>query len=374
MNRNFDTNSTITVSVPATTANLGPGFDCIGAALSWHNRFHFTLVSATVSSSPIIQVEGKQAEQLSCDRDNLLYRAFMKLFEVVGQSPPGIKIEIELAIPLARGLGSSATAIVGGLMGANALAGSPLNPAELLGLAIELEGHPDNVVPALLGGCRLAVSSHTTSFDAVDVDAVNSNVVNCDAVNSGAVDSDVVNFNTVDFKMANAEMRNSRNNWQICEIPWHPEIIPILAIPDFELSTQAARHVLPQSYDRTDTIFNIAHLGLLIRALETGNADWLSTALFDRIHQPYRQGLIPGFASVKQAAISAGAYGVVISGAGPTVLALGAPDRAEPIAVAMEEAWVEYHVIIAVRPVSIDTAGAFISSAKLPDSVQSVQD
>ena len=117
--------------------------------------------------------------------------------------------------------------------------------------------------------------------------------------------------------------------WTICDLPWHDRLIPVVAIPDVELSTALARQVLPRQYDRADAIFNMAHLGLLLRGLDQGRSDWLRTALDDRIHQPYRKALIPGFEALETAALAAGAYGVVISGAGPTVLELpfGASER-----------------------------------------------
>ncbi|EAW43269.1 Homoserine kinase, partial [Nodularia spumigena CCY9414] len=261
--------SSITVTVPATTANLGPGFDCIGAALTLYNKFKFTRLD---EGGLIIDVTGAEAERVQTDESNLLYQAFVKLYQYIGQTPPSVKMEIQLGVPLARGLGSSATAIVGGLVGANQLAGAPLTQLQVMELAIAMEGHPDNVVPALLGGCRLAATS--------------------------------------------------ADNWAICDIPWNEDIVPVLAIPDFELSTSEARQVLPTQVSRADAIFNTAHLGLLLRGLQTGKGEWLSTALQDRLHQPYRQALIPGYDAVNAAAMKAGAYGMVISGAGPTLLAL----------------------------------------------------
>ncbi|WP_126148017.1 homoserine kinase [Synechococcus elongatus] len=277
----------VRVAVPATTANLGPGFDCLGAALTLYNHFWF----APASTGELeITARGMDAEKISGDRDNLVYRAFAAFFEKQEQPVPALKLEIELAVPLARGLGSSATAIVAGLVGANALAGSPWSNAQLCDLATELEGHPDNVVPALLGGCRLAA-------------------------------------------------RDRQNQWAIADLDWHPDLIPVVAIPDFELSTEAARQVLPTQYSRSDAIFNAAHVGLVVRSLASGNGEWLAAALQDRLHQPYRQALIPGYAAVETAALEAGAFGLVISGAGPTLLAISSPDRAEAVRQAMLTTW-----------------------------------
>ncbi len=243
--------SIVTVKVPATTANLGPGFDCIGAALGLYNEFKFTRLDAP---GLIIQVSGAEAERVQTDESNMLYQAFLKLYQYIDQTPPPVKIEIQMGVPLARGLGSSATAIVGGLVAANQLSGSLLSHSQVMELAIAIEGHPDNVVPALIGGCRLAATNHT--------------------------------------------------DWEICEIPWHPDIIPVVAIPDFELSTAEARRVLPTQVSRADAIFNTAHLGLLLRGLETGHGEWLKTGLQDRLHQPYRQALIPGYDAVQTGCFS----------------------------------------------------------------------
>ena len=306
--------STVTVTVPATTANLGPGFDCIGAALSLYNRFQFSRLEPSATEKLKITVTGQEAAKVKTDDSNLAYQAFIKLYRYLNQSPPPVAIHIDMQVPLARGLGSSATAIIGGLVGANELAGKPLSQVEVMQLAIELEGHPDNVVPALLGGCRLAASNAPSG------------------------------------------------SWQICDIPWHPDIVPVVAIPDFELSTAEARQVLPADYSRADAIFNAAHLGLLVRALETGNENWLRCALPDKIHQPYRQSLIKGYEAVQQAALNAGAYGMVISGAGPTLLALTDATNADAVEKAMAAAWGEFGVKADVRAIGLDTQGAQVSS------------
>ncbi|MEQ8540594.1 MAG: homoserine kinase [Coleofasciculus sp. D1-CHI-01] len=306
--------SPVTVTVPATTANLGPGFDCIGAALTLYNTFTFTRLSSDTpwetERAVRIRVSGVEANQVKTDETNLAYQAFLKLYNQIGHTPPPVQLKIDLDVPLARGLGSSATAIVGGLVGANQLAGEPLSQTEVMQLAIALEGHPDNVVPAILGGCRLAARG--------------------DAV---------------------------LKEWEICDIPWHDQIIPVVAIPNFELSTQQARQVLPSQVSRADAIFNVAHFGLLIRALATGRGDWLQTALQDTLHQPYRQALIPGYEAVQTAALKAGAYGVTISGAGPTLLALVDPMQAEAVVTAMAEAWQEVGISAIARSHSIDTQG-----------------
>ncbi len=311
----------VTVTVPATTANLGPGFDCLGAALSLYNRFQFSLLP-TGEKAVVIEATGLEADLVGKDESNLAYRAFAYFYQQIGQVPPPVHLAIALEVPLARGLGSSATAIVGGLLGASELAGSPISQEKVMEMAIALEGHPDNVVPALIGGCRLSASGSTLS-----------------------------------------SASGKESAWTICEVPWHSDIVPIVAIPNFELSTAEARRVLPQSYSRADAIFNMAHLGLLLQGLETGRADWLSAALQDRIHQPYRQQLIRGYEAVQKGAIAAGAYGMVISGAGPTLLALSHQDQAVAVEAAMAIAWAEEGVSLTTQVLQLDTAGAVIQSA-----------
>ena len=189
------------VSVPATTANIGPGFDCLGAALTRYNRFTFTPLTG---AEPLqITVTGAEHERVATDASNLAYVAFSQFFAHIQQPVPPVRLQIKLGLPLARGLGSSSTAIVGGILGANALADQVLSPAELAQLATAIEGHPDNVVPALLGGCRLATA-------------------------------------------------NEAGDGMICEVPWQAAIIPIVAIPAFEISTAKAR-------DRKSTRLNSSH-------------------------------------------------------------------------------------------------------------------
>lgn len=304
----------VTVRVPATTANIGPGFDCLGAALTLYNRFTFE--EHPTGQTLEITVSGVNADRVGTDPENLVYQAFVKFYERLDRPVPALKLGIHMEVPLARGLGSSATAIVGGLVGANVLAGTPCSIDQIAALATEMEGHPDNVVPALMGGCRLAAS--------------------------GVV-----------------------RDWEICQLAWASGVVPVVAIPEFELSTQAARQVLPSSYSRPDAVFNMAHLGLLLQGLATGNGDWLKAALQDKIHQPYRKALIPGYDTVEQAAIAAGAYGMVISGAGPTLLALAPRDVAETVRSAMETAWTQTGIGVQAISLQLDTQGAVVSEKSI---------
>ena len=295
---------TAQVTVPATTANIGPGFDCLGAAFTLYNHFKFTPTDQPLT----ITISGNEANRLSTGPDNLVYTAFVALYQHLNKPIPNIHIDIDLHVPLSRGLGSSSTAIVGGLVGANLLAGSPLSQTQLATLATDLEGHPDNVVPALLGGCQLSVYQKGEPLT-------------------------------------------------LCEIPWHDAIIPIVAIPDFELATSEARRVLPDSYSRNDAIFNTAHLGLLTQALATAKGDWLQRALCDRIHQPYRKTLIPNYDDIHTTALAAGAWGLVISGAGPTLLALASPKTAPTVCQTLGKPWRLAEIPYTVHQLAIDFQG-----------------
>ncbi len=291
------------VSVPATTANIGPGFDCLGAALTLYNQFEFSLADRLT-----ITASGEGADKVERDETNLVYQAIAKFYQHIDRPIPPIAFHTDTKIPLSRGLGSSATAIVGGIVGANLLAGSPLERLELLDLAIAMEGHPDNVAPAMLGGCQLMAS-------------------------------------------------NQAGGWEYCDLHWHESIGLVVAIPDFELSTAKAREVLPKQFSMKDAVFNASHLALLSHGIQTGNVNWLKAGLQDRLHQNYRQSLIIGMAEVQAAASAAGAYGLVISGAGPTLLSLAPMGTIEAVAQAMSQAWQAIGVNAVTKCLAIATDG-----------------
>ncbi|QPN63284.1 homoserine kinase [Synechococcus sp. CBW1004] len=279
----------VVVNVPATTANLGPGFDCLGAALDLGNRFALQVVDGGAERFDLI-IEGSEGSHLRGGPDNLVYRAAQRVWREAGIEPVALEARVQLAVPPARGLGSSATAIVAGLIGANALVGEPLSTEKLLELAIDIEGHPDNVVPSLLGGLCLTA-------------------------------------------------RTASQRWRVLRCEWAADVQAVVAIPSIRLSTSEARRAMPRSIPIPDAVINLGALTLLLQGLRTGNGDLIADGLHDRIHEPYRWGLIQGGRSVRQAALEAGAWGCVISGAGPTLLALAPPDRAEAISAAMVAAW-----------------------------------
>lgn len=295
----------VTVTVPATTANLGPGFDCLGLALTLYNQVTFTDAAATFA----IHISGEGADWLPTDESNLVWQAAQRLFEVVGKWPSGTHIELENGIPAGSGLGSSAAAVVAGLVAANTLVGGGLSRHELLELATEIEGHPDNVAPALFGGLTL--------------------------------------------------INQTESGLHLECIPV-PTLTAVIVLPDFTLPTAQARAALPAQITRQDAIFNIGRMGLLVRALQAGDHDKLRLAMQDRLHQPYRLPLVPGLVEAFAAAYSSGASGVALSGAGPSLIAF-APQGHTQIASACQHAFSQAGLTSRAWVLAVETAGAVSS-------------
>ncbi|WP_094553871.1 homoserine kinase [Synechococcus sp. 1G10] len=279
----------VQVDVPATTANLGPGFDCLGAALELNNRFELRCIEGDGERFDLL-IEGSEGAHLRGGPDNLVYRSAQRVWKEAGQQPVALEARVRLAVPPARGLGSSATAIVAGLIGANALVGEPLSKEKLLELAIDIEGHPDNVVPSLLGGLCMTA-------------------------------------------------RAASNRWRVVRCEWQESVKAVVVIPAIRLSTSEARRVMPKLIPISDAVVNLGSLTLLLQGLRTGNGDLIADGMHDRLHEPYRWGLIQGGRQVRQAALDAGAWGCVISGAGPSLLALASADHAPAVSRAMVSAW-----------------------------------
>lgn len=301
---------TVTVRVPATSANLGPGFDALGLALRLHNT-----VSIEPADSPEIGIEGEGERTLPRDASHLVYQAAAAVAARAAEvgKAPGIRafrITQRNAIPLARGLGSSAAAIVGGAVAANALLGGPLDQQALLDLATEMEGHPDNVAPALLGG-----------------------LVVCTRTPTGV-------------------------RWMRLA---PPPLKVVLAVPDYPVSTEEARRRLPARVPFPDAVFNVTRAALLVAALTGGRPDLLDEATQDRLHQPYREHLIPGLQEVFAAARRAGAYGVALSGSGPAVLAFG---DAAGIGPAMAQAFEAAGSASRILRAEFDITGAVVEETR----------
>jgi homoserine kinase len=280
----------VTVNAPASTANLGPGFDCLALALDLWNQATFTLEGQGIR----VRTRGEGTGLLPQDERNLVARAALRLYQSVGAPVPlGLQIQCDNHIPLSSGLGSSAAAIATGLLGANALLGDPAGPEEILRLATALEGHPDNVAAALLGGLTLAISSGEGVL------------ARC--------------------------------------LPVAPFQV-ILGVPAMHLPTQVARAALPREVPLSDAVYNIGRTAYLIEALRSGDLALLGKVMDDRLHQPYRLKLIPGGAEAFQAARKAGAQAVALSGAGPSIVAIAPvedetnPDQGDPTANASAKA------------------------------------
>jgi homoserine kinase len=272
----------IRVRVPASSANLGPGFDALGLALALHNQ-----VEIEESDRVSVSVVGEGAGRLDAGAMNVVARGAAMAFEAAGRPFRGATIHCVNRIPLGRGLGSSAAAWVGGLVGANALLGGPLDRDALVTLAARAEGHPDNVAAALLGGLTVSCSTEER------VVAV--------------------------------------------ALPVPADIHWVVLVPELESATGDARAVLPDTVPRSDAVFNVQRVSLLLAALGTDRADLLEVAMRDRLHQPYRLRLFPWMSAVEAAAREAGALGCALSGAGSAVLA-AVRDSTERVAHAMEGA------------------------------------
>jgi homoserine kinase len=291
------------VRIPATSANLGPGFDALGLALALHNE-----VRATEAEGVRVTLAGEGAGRLPTDAGNVVARGVRLAYEAAGRPFRGVTLECTNRIPTARGLGSSAAAWVGGLVAGNALLGGPLSRQALLALAARAEGHPDNVAAALLGGLTVSCA-HGDEVTAV-------------------------------------------------ALPVPPGLGWVALIPETSASTVEARAVLPPTVPRGDAVFNVQRVALLLAALQTGRLEALGEALDDRLHQPYRMAkLFPWMRDVAAAARGAGALGCVLSGSGPALLAAVAGDGAR-VARAMEAALAAAGLAGRAEAFGVDTEGA----------------
>ena len=255
----------VTVRVPATSANMGPGFDCLGIALDIWN-----IVSVEVGGQGF-EIFGHGEGELPRDESNLVWSSIARVFDEAGRTMPAMSLTCHNDIPTTRGLGSSSAALVGGLVAGNELCGNPFDKSELLQMAANTEGHPDNVAPALFGGMQIAVSQ--------------------------------------DGRVVSAP------------VPVPENLSAVLYVPNTPMPTEEARGLLGDSVPRSDAVFNIGRAALLVRALATGDLEYLDIATEDRLHQPARQTIFFPMKNIIRAALGAGALGVFLSGAGSTVLA-----------------------------------------------------
>ncbi len=275
----------VVVRVPASTANLGPGFDTLGLALSLWNTLRVGW-----SDEPSVTVHGEGQGRLRADARNLTYRAAARLLEEAGAGGRHLAIESWQEVPLSRGLGSSSCAIAGGIYAANALLGYPLEPHRLLALATAIEGHPDNVAPALMGGMTIAVR---------------------------------------DGKVVHA-----------VPVPVPPDLQCVVFIPERPLPTKKAREVLPKTVSLADAVHNVGRTALLVAGFALDRPEYLRLATQDRLHQPQRRTVFREMKVLFESALRAGARGVFLSGAGSSVVALTTKgeNRAFTIGAEMAEA------------------------------------
>ena len=305
----------VTVKVPATTANIGPGFDCLGLALPVYNEI---TVEETVMPGSGVEIniidENDIYDVISIPKDenNLAYKAIELLYNFIGQTASDIKITIKTNIPVARGLGSSASVIVGGLVAANELLGKPADSAVLLSIASEVEGHPDNVTPALFGGFCL----------------------------SSIEDDGSVAFSKIDWP----------ENWKLTVL-----------IPDYELDTRIARSVLPENIGIKDAAFNLRKCAMIIDAVYRKDSEMMKRALKDKLHQPYREKLINGFKELQELLENKeNILGCVISGAGPTILVISENDGFEKVQNDVIQIFDDLNVNCDIRTYKIENEGTLV--------------
>jgi len=258
------------IRVPASSANVGSGFDSLGFAINLYNIFKIEKTKKGIETKIIDQTSGKSL--ILPPEDNLFYQALKRIYTAAGRNIVGLSLTEIIDIPFARGLGSSASAVIAGLVAGNYLLEKPFSEKEIIEFAIEIEWHPDNVLPAYKGGFIISVIS----------------------------DEGII------YK----------------KVALDEEIKFLFIIPDFKMKTEEVRKVLPASIPLQDTVFNLGRTALLTASLMEKDLDMLKIALEDRLHQDYRSKLIPGFYNIIETAYHHGAYGVCLSGSGPTIMAV----------------------------------------------------
>lgn len=297
----------VNIRVPATSANLGAGFDTFGMAFAMYNRVGLKRISGRAIRLENVGAYTKGMEQI---KENLTVRAARRVFDAVGERFGGLEFKMYNVIPVSRGLGSSSAAIIGGMVAANRLLGDPLSKEQLLEMAVELEGHSDNVAPALYGGF----------------------VSSCQR----------------DGKTVALKLTPPKN------------LVAVVAIPDFYLSTSKARRILPKEIKREDAVHNIQCASMMVGAMATGDLELFAAAFDDKIHQEQRYRLIKGAKRVLRSAKNTGAIAAGLSGAGPTLIAFCDADdkRADKVKYAMRRAWATVGVNARAEVLAQDNIGA----------------
>ena len=308
----------ISVKVPATSANIGPGFDCLGMALPIYN---IVTIDETVLPGTGVEINILSEEEdvdkliidhIPKDENSVVYKAVELLYNSIGQTPSELKINIETAIPVTRGLGSSAAVIVGALIAANKLLGNPADESALLSIATEIEGHPDNVTPAILGG--LVMSS-------------------------------LENDGSIVYRKLN----------------WPDEWAITVCIPDVELATEISRSVIPKEIPLEDAVFNLKRMGMFVEAVNTHDSELMKLALTDKLHQPYREKLVPGLKELSDAfRHEDDVLGCVLSGAGSSMLIISKHNVTDRVMSVTQDIMNNLNVKADIRTLKIEENGATI--------------
>ncbi len=308
----------ISVKVPATTGNIGPGFDSIGMALPIYNTVTIeeTVLPGTGVQINVISdnntVDDLSLEHIPLDENSIIYKAVELLYNSIGQTPSELKITVHSQIPIAKGLGSSSSVIVGGLLAANELLGKPADEVALLSIAAEVEGHPDNVTAAIKGGLVLSAKDD-------------------------------------DGRIIYSKL-NWPEEWQIT-----------LCIPDYELATDIARSVLPKEVPLDDAVYNAQRLAMFVQAINTKDTELMKTALHDRLHQPYRIKLVPGLERITEnLKHEDNVIGCVLSGAGPSILIISHKNGIDKIHSIVKDTWASLNVKAEVLTLPVENNGAEI--------------
>ena len=298
----------VEVRTPATSANLGPGFDCLGLALGLY--LDITAIEDEGTGLEIV-ASGEGRELVPLDHDNAVYKGLARAYAEFGRAPGKIALEIASDIPLASGLGSSAAALVAGLAAGATLCGETPDREDLVRWGVAMEGHPDNVAPCVMGGIVIA------------------------ALDEGEVIS--------------------------ARIDPPAALVAVVAVPCFAVRTSKSRRVLSDRVARTDAVYNLGRVGLLVSGFMRGDYSLLKTGMRDRLHQEERAALVPGMTEVLAAAEEAGALGAALSGAGPTLLALVA-DEPEPVAAAMSMAWAGHGIVARTMILELAETGVGVTA------------